>query len=87
MLKERISRFSLGVICDEVYNAERHVNAEIYVSPDDRKRYARAQIEWFIRKVSDVDEHLERYAEAYQTGTGDHRQSDKPRILPHSTEA
>jgi len=54
ILKERISRFSLGVQCDRLYDALNHVNQEVYLDPVDGRRYARNQIAWFIRKVSQV---------------------------------
>jgi len=56
ILKERISRFSLGIQCDRLYDAHSHVNQEVYLDPVDGKRYARNQIAWFIRKVSQVHE-------------------------------
>jgi len=52
MIRERISRFSLGVACDTLYNAQKHVNQEVYLDPVDGKRYAKGQIAWFVRKAS-----------------------------------
>lgn len=58
ILTERISRFSLGIICDALYNPLYHVNQELYQDPTDGKRYAKNQITWFIRKGDRVSDQL-----------------------------
>lgn len=58
ILTERISRFSLGVVCDALYNPLYHVNQELYQDPTDGQRYARNQITWFIRKGDRVSDKL-----------------------------
>ena len=51
MLKERISRFSLGVVCDELYDPMKSVNQDVYTGPIDGKRYVRGAVVWFVKKV------------------------------------
>lgn len=52
-LKTRIARASYGILCREPHNPEVHVGEEVefdqYIKG---KRWAKNQIEWFIRKVS-----------------------------------
>jgi hypothetical protein len=52
----RRSRFSYGVVCDEVYNKDKHSRQNSVKNPLDGTKYALNQIAWFICKGDVVTE-------------------------------
>ena len=53
-IRERPSRLSYGVVCDQVYREDKHVGENIRRDPRDGQRWATAQIEWIIKQGDKV---------------------------------
>lgn len=51
---EKCSPISLGVLCREKYDQKRHQGEDVQMDPYDKKRWAERQIEWIIRRVSEI---------------------------------
>ena len=66
VITERISRISIGVVCDMKYDANIHVGQPVYIDNVDRQKYAQGQISWMIQKVntSEDDTRIRQKSEA-----------------------
>ncbi|KAF2470561.1 uncharacterized protein BDR25DRAFT_261580 [Lindgomyces ingoldianus] len=53
-IRERPSRLSYGVVCDQIYQEENHLGEYVVRDPRDGKRWAKAQIEWIIKQGDKV---------------------------------
>lgn len=51
---EKCSPISLGVLCREKYDQKKHQGEDVQMDPYDKKRWAERQIEWIIRRVSEI---------------------------------
>jgi hypothetical protein len=47
----RCSPMSYGIICDKIYNPEKHVGERVRLDPRDRKTYVIDQIDWLVIRV------------------------------------
>lgn len=53
-IRERRSRLSYGVVCDQTYREQKHLGEHVVRDPRDGKRWAKAQIEWIIKQGDKV---------------------------------
>lgn len=49
--ESRCSPISYGIICDKIYNSERHVGERVRVDPRDKNTYVIDQIDWLVIQV------------------------------------
>jgi hypothetical protein len=56
VIATRTCRQSLGVLCAQEYDPTRkaHQQADLFIDPIDKKKYAKGQIRWFIKQGQPV---------------------------------
>lgn len=47
----RCSPVSYGIICDKIYDPEKHIGAPVRLDPRDKRTYAIDQIDWLVIQV------------------------------------
>lgn len=55
---KRCCRTSYGIVCRQVYDANKHQGEDIVIDPRDKQKWAERQIHWFIEQASRVRKHV-----------------------------
>jgi hypothetical protein len=55
MFGSRCSPISYGIVCDLIYDADKHMGEPVRQDPRDNRLYAVDQIEWIVLQVSTLD--------------------------------
>lgn len=66
VLVTRKARTSYGLMCKIKYNPEIHFQEELKTDPLDGETYAMSQIDWLIKKVSEVPRSIHTFTRANQ---------------------
>ncbi|KAJ5510948.1 hypothetical protein N7453_003051 [Penicillium expansum] len=76
--ESRCSPISYGIICDKIYNSERHVGERVRVDPRDKNTYVIDQIDWLVIQGAPIP--YTGITKAFQLKTDPGRESEPWRV-------